>query len=165
MRIAAALLLCLFAAVPAHARPRHNDSAVPIHCILTNAGREICRKAETRTTGHARVRARHTVRRSDPRPRTWCAWWLRRFLDIPKSAFPAGEYNLARAFRYIGTPARGPHVGAIVVWPHHVGLITARMPRGWKVKSGNDGHRVRNRVRSLRGAIAFRWPKQRWAGL
>jgi hypothetical protein len=45
----------------------------------------------------------------------------------------------------------------MVVWSHHVGMITGRTANGqWIVKSGNDGHRVRERPRSIAGAIAFR---------
>lgn len=99
----------------------------------------------------------------DPRPARWCMWWLRRELGIPKSAFRPFEYNLARAGRYIGAPASGPAVGAIVVWRHHVGIITGRTATGWVVKSGNDGKAVRERERSLQGAIAFRWPHQSFA--
>jgi hypothetical protein len=45
----------------------------------------------------------------------------------------------------------------MVVWSHHVGMITGRTSDGqWIVKSGNDGHGVRERPRSLAGAIAFR---------
>jgi hypothetical protein len=87
------------------------------------------------------------------RPRAWCGWWMRRHLGV---ANPAG--NLARWWAGFGRPAHGPAVGAIVVWRHHVGIITARAERGWVVKSGNDGHRVRERPRSVAGAIAFRWP-------
>ena len=69
------------------------------------------------------------------------------------------SYNLARNWVGYGRPAMGPHVGAIVVWPHHVGLITGRVDNGlWIVKSGNDGHAVRERARSVAGAIAFREP-------
>jgi hypothetical protein len=42
------------------------------------------------------------------------------------------------------------------VWRHHVGIITGREGSGWIIKSGNDGHTVRERVRSISGAIAFR---------
>jgi len=93
------------------------------------------------------------------RPRAWCGWWMRRHLGV---ANPAG--NLARWWAGFGRPAHGPAVGAIVVWAHgrrsgHVGIITGRTADGqWIVKSGNDGHRVRERPRSVAGAIAFRWP-------
>lgn len=152
------VLLALGLAIAAHAKPAHSGSAVPPHCVLTNAGREICPGPEKRTTRHARVRTGHLGR--DPRPRAWCGWWMRHHLGVADR-----RYNRAAAWAHYGSPAHGPHVGAIVVWRHHVGILTAKTPRGWRVKSGNDGHRVRDRVRSLKGAIAFRLPPQRWAGL
>jgi hypothetical protein len=40
------------------------------------------------------------------------------------------------------------------VWSHHVGVITGRAANGqWIVKSGNDGGRVRERPRSVAGAV------------
>jgi hypothetical protein len=88
------------------------------------------------------------------RPRAWCGWFMRRELGV---ANPAG--NLARWWAGFGRPAHGPAVGAIVVWRHHVGRITGKTSDGrWVVKSGNDGHAVRERPRSVAGAIAFRWP-------
>lgn len=118
--------------------------------------------AQRSTTAHARHERRQVDvdAKGDPRPGRWCAWWLRRELGIPRSAFPNGSYNLARAFRRIGTAASGPGINVIVVWWHHVGIITGRSADGWIVKSGNDGHGVRERLRSLRGVIAFR----RWHG-
>ncbi len=66
--------------------------------------------------------------------------------------------KLARNWASEGSPAGGPCIGCIVVWRHHVGKITGRDANGnYTVLSGNDGNRVRNRVRSLRGAIAFRY--------
>jgi hypothetical protein len=63
------------------------------------------------------------------------------------------EYNLAANWRHYGHPS-GPHVGAVVVWPHHVGMITGRAANGrWIVKSGNDGNRVRERPMSVAGAV------------
>lgn len=67
-------------------------------------------------------------------------------------------YNLAREWARYGTDAGGPAIGAIVVWTHHVGVIAGKGARGWIVRSGNDGGRVRERERSVAGAIAFRWP-------
>ena len=55
-----------------------------------------------------------------------------------------------------GTPdsPSGPRVGAVVVWSHHVGIITGRASNGqWVVKSGNDGNRVRERPQSVAGAV------------
>lgn len=63
------------------------------------------------------------------------------------------EYNLAWNWRKYGR-ASGPQVGAVVVWRHHVGEITGRASNGqWIVRSGNDGNRVRERPRSVAGAI------------
>jgi len=91
---------------------------------------------------------------ADPRPRAWCGWWMRRHLGVADV-----RGNLARWWASYGSNAGGPAVGALVVWAHHVGKITGQGPRGtWIVLSGNDGHAVRERPRSLRGAIAFRWP-------
>ena len=73
-------------------------------------------------------------------------------------------YNLARNWARYGSNAHGPAIGTIVVWPHHVAIITGKTDSGWILKSGNDGHAVRERERSLRGVIAFRWPN-RMAGL
>ncbi len=64
------------------------------------------------------------------------------------------EYNLARNWAKRGRPLNGPRVGAVVVWAHHVGMITGRSASGqWIVKSGNDGGRVRERPRSVAGAV------------
>ena len=65
---------------------------------------------------------------------------------------------IARNWARIGSNAGGPAVGAIVVWPHHVGKIVGKSSNGqWIVHSGNDGGAVRTRPRSVAGAIAFRW--------
>lgn len=81
------------------------------------------------------------------RPRAWCGWWMRTQLG------GGPEYNLAANWRHYGRPS-GPRVGAVVVWPHHVGMITGRAANGmWIVKSGNDGNAVRERARSVAGAV------------
>lgn len=81
------------------------------------------------------------------RPRAWCGWWMRTQLG------GGPEYNLAANWRHYGR-ASGPQVGAVVVWPHHVGMITGRTANGqWIVKSGNDGNRVRERPMSVAGAV------------
>lgn len=86
-----------------------------------------------------------------PKPFAWCGWFMR-------TLFGGGaEYNLARNWAKRGHPVRGPQIGAVVVWPHHVGVITGKASNGlWVVKSGNDSGRVRERARSVAGAIAFR---------
>jgi hypothetical protein len=87
-----------------------------------------------------------------PRPYAWCGWFMR-------TIYGGGpEYNLAANWAHRGSPAGGPCVGAVVVWPHHVGVITGKSADGkWIIKSGNDGHAVRERPRSVAGAIAFRF--------
>jgi len=89
----------------------------------------------------------------DPRPRAWCGWFMRQHLGVADR-----RGNLARWWASYGSNAGGPAIGALVVWAHHVGKIVGQSPKGWIVLSGNDGHVVRERPRSLRGAIAFRWP-------
>ena len=80
------------------------------------------------------------------RPGKWCGWWMRTQLG------GGPEFNLAANWRRYGS-ATSPQVGAVVVWPHHVGIITGRASNGqWIVKSGNDGGRVRERARSVSGA-------------
>ncbi|MGA7456909.1 MAG: hypothetical protein WBW51_06235 [Methyloceanibacter sp.] len=89
-------------------------------------------------TSHAGVGAR---------PSRWCGWWMR----TQKGGGP--ELNLARNWARWGRPS-GPQIGAVVVWSHHVGMITGRSASGqWIVKSGNDGGRVRERPRSVAGAV------------
>ena len=81
------------------------------------------------------------------KPARWCGWWMR----TQKGGGP--EMNLARNWARWGSPS-GPRVGAVVVWPHHVGLITGQTARSeWIVRSGNDGGRVRERPPSVAGAV------------
>lgn len=92
------------------------------------------------------------------RPRAWCGWWLGRHLGMPSRTLWR-----ALAWRHIGRAAHGPAIGVVVIWARgkgrgHVGIITGKTARGWVVKSGNDGNAVRERVRSVSSAIAFRWP-------
>jgi hypothetical protein len=86
------------------------------------------------------------------RPAAWCGWYMRSQVG----ADPGPQYNLARSWAHYGSNAGGPSVGAIVVWSHHVGKIGGQENGQWIVESGNDGHGVRVRPRSLAGAIAFR---------
>ena len=93
---------------------------------------------QVKASGSARV---------GPRPSRWCGWWMR----TQKGGGP--ELNLARNWANWGRPS-GPQVGAVVVWSHHVGMITGRSASGqWIVKSGNDGGQVRERPRSVAGAV------------
>jgi hypothetical protein len=101
--------------------------------------------AEARTPPHHR--SPHAGR-----PAAWCGWYMRSQMGSD----PGPEYNLARAWAHYGANAGGPSVGTIVVWRHHVGKIVGHENGHWIVQSGNDGHAVRTRPRSLAGAIAFR---------
>jgi hypothetical protein len=86
------------------------------------------------------------------RPSAWCGWEMRQLV----SSDPGPSFNLARNWTHWGQP--GPAgVGAVVVWPHHVGKIVGQEDGTWIVESGNDGHAVRTRARSIAGAIAIRW--------
>lgn len=90
---------------------------------------------------------------ADPRPRAWCGWYARHYLV---SRDPGPAFNRAALWTRWGR-AVVAQIGAIVVWPHHVGKIIGRTPNGaWIIRSGNDGHAVRERPRSVAGAIAFR---------
>lgn len=80
----------------------------------------------------------------------WCGWWLGKHLGILDR-----KLWLARNWASVGAPSSRV-VGAVVVWRHHVGLITEISANRIKVLSGNDGHRVRNRWRSGGGVIAYR---------
>lgn len=87
----------------------------------------------------------------DGRPSgAWCGWYMRHRLGVSDR-----RYNLARNWARYGH-ATHPHVGAVVVWWHHVGIITGGRPGHWVITSGNDGNAVRSRERSVAGAIAFR---------
>jgi hypothetical protein len=86
------------------------------------------------------------------RPGAWCGWEMRQLVgDDPGPAF-----NLARNWAQWGRP--GPAgIGAVVVWPHHVGKIVGQENGMWLIQSGNDGNAVRTRPQSLAGVIAIRW--------
>ena len=81
------------------------------------------------------------------RPGAWCGWFMR----TRHGGGP--EMNLAANWRHYGS-AGSPQIGAIVVWPHHVGEIVGKADNGqWIVLSGNDGNAVRRRPRSIAGAV------------
>ena len=89
-----------------------------------------------------------TAAQAEGRPAQWCGWWMRTQLG------GGPEYNRADSWMHWGSRASGPQVGAVVVWPHHVGIITGQTASGkWIVKSGNDGGAVRERARSVSGAV------------
>ena len=86
------------------------------------------------------------------RPRAWCGWQMRQLVGID----PGPQFNLARNWTRWGHP--GPAgIGAVVVWPHHVGKIVGRQDGMWVIQFGNDDNRLRTRPLSIGGAIAIRW--------
>lgn len=85
------------------------------------------------------------------RPAAWCGWYMRKLLGVSDPS-----YNLARNWARWGRSG-APGVGAVVVWAHHVGKIVGQENGQWVIQSGNDGHAVRTRPRSIAGAIAIRW--------
>lgn len=84
-------------------------------------------------------------------PRAWCGCWLGHHLGMS-----ARKLWLAANWAHVGRPAHGPAPGVIVVWRHHVGKVTAVNGNRIRVLSGNDGRRVRDRWRTVRGVIAYR---------
>jgi hypothetical protein len=96
--------------------------------------------------------ARPQHRHHGHRAHGWCGSYLSKYLGKPER-----RLALARSWASEGMNAGGPGIGVVVVWPHHVGIITGQTPDGqWIVHSGNDGGAVRTRARSLARAIAFR---------
>jgi hypothetical protein len=148
---AATVVFCVFAssaeARSRHAHHHHHHSTSRHHHHY--AARHHHRYAASH---HHRYAARSGYHGRGGRPRAWCGWYMRGQVG----ADPGPTYNLARSWAHYGSDAGGPSVGAIVVWRHHVGKIVGHENGKWIVQSGNDGHAVRTRARSIAGAIAFR---------
>lgn len=83
----------------------------------------------------------------------WCGAEMADELGI--GGHEGRELWVARNWARVGTSTPA-HIGAVVVWTHHVGRIVGQENGHWVVRSGNDGGGVRSRVRSLVGAIAIR---------
>ncbi len=103
---------------------------------------------------HHHTHGQHGSRHYAAHGRAWCGAYMRHVFGIADA-----RLNLAGNWASVGANAGGPRVGAVVVWPHHVGVIRGGPDSNgqWLVESGNDGNAVRTRYRSLRGAIAFRY--------
>ena len=148
---AATVVFCVFAssaeARSRHAHHNHHHSTSRHHHHY--AARQHHRYAASH---HRHYAARSGYHGRGGRPRAWCGWYMRGQVG----ADPGPTYNLARSWAHYGSDAGGPSVGAIVVWRHHVGKIVGHENGKWIVQSGNDGHAVRTRARSIAGAIAFR---------
>jgi hypothetical protein len=131
--------------VRAAQRPEPAARAVPPAPRLVTITRP-----ETRTVARYEPAERATTHSDTsglgPRPTQWCGWYMRSL----RGGGP--EFNVAANWRNYGSSAQ-PQVGAVVVWDHHVGLITGRTESGeWIVKSGNWSNRVHEGPRSIAGA-------------
>ena len=83
--------------------------------------------------------ARPQHRHHGHRAHAWCGSYLSKYLGKPDR-----RLALARTWASEGVNAGGPGIGVVVVWPHHVGIITGQTSDGrWIVHSGNDGGAVR----------------------
>jgi hypothetical protein len=85
-------------------------------------------------------------------PRRWCGCWA----SIQKFGRSVRHLWVARAWAKEGRPA-SPDTANVVVWRNHVGFLKARNGDKILVRSGNDGNAVRERWRSTRGVIAWRY--------
>lgn len=121
-------------------------------CLLGSSAEARPRHHHHHAARHHHAGGHHHYASYGGRPRAWCGWYMRGQVGSD----PGPSFNLARSWAHYGSNAGGPQVGAIVVWSHHVGKIVGRENGQWVVQSGNDGHAVRTRPRSLAGAIAFR---------
>ncbi len=165
IRFMAVIAALLIVTAPAQAKKHKHTRVSPqiaLNCISDNSGRTVCGGPVQRATGHA-TRSNFAYDRADPRPSLWCAWWLRRKLGIPRTAFPNGSYNQARAFARIGTPAPKGCTDCIAVFSRgrggHVGLVERWDANGNPViLSGNFNGRVDTAPHPARRLIALRWP-------
>lgn len=110
-------------------------------------------RREVRKTSYASVEpiTVSTSRPSDCYGIPWCGCFMRHLLGVADKSF-----NLARRWASYGS-ASSPIPGAVVVWNHHVGKLIRQVSGNiWIVLSGNDGHQVRERPRSIGNAIAIR---------
>ncbi len=139
---AAAAAIALVASTTTADARRHRQSDEASYS--TSSSRSSSRHARNTSRSHARSESHSGV---GPRPAAWCGWWMR----TQRGGGP--EYNLAANWRNYGSPSHA-QVGAVVVWPHHVGEIVGRASDGrWIVRSGNDSGRVQSRARSVSGAV------------
>ncbi len=115
--------------------------------------------AFTSAEARPKHRSHHHVASHDPRPRAWCGYWMRHRHGVADRA-----YNLARKWAAWGSAASGPCKGCIGVQPHHVFEVVEVIGPGKVLAiSGNDGNRVRTRIRSTRHVIAWRRPHASFA--
>jgi hypothetical protein len=117
-------------------------------CICALSILSATSSAEARHHRHHRSAPVH-----DGRPAAWCGWWMRHQVGSD----PGSAFNLARNWIHWGRRANGPAPGVIGVQPHHVFKVIDVVDHTRILAiSGNDGHAVRTRIRSMRGVIAWR---------
>jgi hypothetical protein len=134
----------------AHAKPQHAIS----HRQVFDTGASVVRDDRYPQTVDVRGWREAGQRRGDigARPRAWCGWWM-----ALRKGLSDRRLWLAREWAHVGQPASGPAPGVIGVMRHHVYEVVQVVAPGRVLAiSGNDGHRVRTRVRSTRGTIAWR---------
>lgn len=127
---------------PAEARPhRHRTHQVVQECAF------FCPQVAV-PTPVVRSAGRAITGGGDPRPGAWCGWYLRQKFGIADKRFNLA-WNWARL-----RPRAEAAPGHFVVWAHHVGELVSHVAGDiWVIESGNDGHAVRTRPRSIRGAV------------
>jgi hypothetical protein len=90
-------------------------------------------------------------------PNAWCACYLEHTLK--KAGLPTLGSFAARDFARYGKRAKAGQVGAIMVMPHHVGVVAGKCTDGRiRLVSGNHGHKVGTGCYSPGKAIAWRVP-------
>jgi uncharacterized protein (TIGR02594 family) len=152
--VLATLLLAVAFAAASSAQPApHRHHQKHQHVAAHHRGHE----TRVAKATHQHIKLSRAVRWEGPdtRPSQWCGWFMRQMFRVADR-----EYNRAAKWAEWGHWSPGPRVGAVVVWPHHVGLIQGGPDNHgqWLVHSGNDGHMVRTRYMSIARAIAFRMP-------
>lgn len=88
--------------------------------------------------------------------RAWCADALNAWLA--QAGLPTSGSGRAIDFAHYGRPTT-PHVGAIAVMPHHVGIVVGRNARGIVLLSGNHSHRVGVGTYADHLIVTFREPE------
>jgi uncharacterized protein (TIGR02594 family) len=90
-------------------------------------------------------------------PKAWCACYLEKTLK--KAGLRTLGSNKASAFAKYGKKAKAGQVGAIMVMPHHVGVVAGKCEDGRiKLVSGNHGNKVGTGCYAAGKAIAWRMP-------